>query len=24
MGERYLKSIRLLAECLQSFERQSG
>ena len=24
MGERYLKSIRLLAECLQSFERLSG
>ena len=24
MGERYLKSIRLLAECMQSFERLSG
>jgi MarR family 2-MHQ and catechol resistance regulon transcriptional repressor len=24
MGERYLKSVRLLAECLQSFERFSG
>ncbi len=24
MGERYLKSVRLLAECLQSFERLSG
>ncbi|MET3131004.1 MarR family 2-MHQ and catechol resistance regulon transcriptional repressor [Oxalobacteraceae bacterium GrIS 1.11] len=24
MGERYLKSIRLLAECLQGFERMSG
>lgn len=24
MGERYLKSIRLLAECLQGFERYSG
>ena len=24
MGERYLKSIRLLAECMQSFERFSG
>jgi len=24
MGERYLKSIRLLAECLQGFERVSG
>jgi len=24
MGERYLKSIRLLAECLQGFERFSG
>lgn len=24
MGERYLKSIRLLAECLQGFERLSG
>src|SRR5687768_7893763 len=24
MGERYLKSVRLLAECLQGFERYSG
>ena len=24
MGERYLKSVRLLAECLQGFERFSG
>ena len=24
MGERYLKSIRLLAECMQGFERYSG
>ncbi|NHZ90668.1 MarR family transcriptional regulator [Massilia sp. CCM 8733] len=24
MGERYLRSVRLLAECLQSFERFSG
>ncbi|QBE64101.1 MarR family winged helix-turn-helix transcriptional regulator [Pseudoduganella lutea] len=24
MGERYLKSIRLLAECMQAFERLSG
>lgn len=24
MGERYLKSVRLLAECLQGFERLSG
>jgi DNA-binding MarR family transcriptional regulator len=24
MGERYLKSIRLLAECMQGFERLSG
>ena len=24
MGERYLKSVRLLAECLQGFERVSG
>jgi len=24
MGERYLKSIRLLAECMQGFERFSG
>ena len=24
MGERYLKSVRLLAECLQGFERHSG
>ena len=24
MGERYLKSVRLLAECMQSFERFSG
>lgn len=24
MGERYLKSVRLLAECLQAFERFSG
>lgn len=24
MGERYLKSVRLLAECMQSFERCSG
>ena len=24
MGERYLKSIRLLAECMQGFERRSG
>jgi DNA-binding MarR family transcriptional regulator len=24
MGERYLRSIRLLAECMQSFERASG
>ena len=24
MGERYLKSVRLLAECMQGFERFSG